>query len=112
MKFLLSRYLDATAWDREPRRHEAFLAAVRGSGELVDQQALADPSTYAVVRVPDGVRQVTEGPYPATGRRLAEYYLVDCESRERALELAALVPGARDDAVEVRPVMSPTGLEM
>ncbi|MEU4575464.1 YciI family protein [Nonomuraea sp. ATR24] len=101
MKFLLSLYADAAG-------HEAFVTAARQAGELVGGHALADPSLSAVVRVVDGVPAVTEGPYAGAGEHVTGQYVVDCESRERALELAALLPGG----VEVRPLMDPAGLEM
>lgn len=109
MKFLLCRYLEPAQW--EPVDDADFVAALRHSGELVDRQAVADPATGAVVRVRGGSPEVLEPP-PGRSRYLAEYYLVDCESRERALELATLVPGGQRGTVEMRPVMTHAGLEM
>ncbi|MGP4016866.1 YciI family protein [Saccharopolyspora sp. 5N708] len=110
MKFLLNVY--AAAQPDAVLDHADFVAAVRESGELVDGQQVADPSTSAVVRVRDGMAMVADGPYLESPVQLAAYYLVDCEDRERALELAATVPAARCDAVEVRPVMLAAGMEM
>lgn len=119
MKFLLNVYTDPVVMAALPRAerdtmvdHADFVAAVRESGELVDSRAVADPSISAVVRVRDGVATVADGPYLESPIQLAAYYLVDCEDRERALELAATIPAARYDAVEVRPVMLATGMEM
>ncbi|MFE3946043.1 YciI family protein [Streptomyces sp. NPDC059118] len=143
MKFLLNVYLDPAdpgapaLWAHaRPAHEEAFARIVGRSGELVDGQAFADPSTNTVVRVRDGVLRVTEGPYPGTaahadshcvaesgshyvaeagGRCVAHarsYYVLDCENLARAVELAALHPAARLDAVEVRPLMAPAGWEM
>ena len=119
MKFLLNLYLNPRVWDAlteeergELLNHEQFVATIRESGELVSNQAIADPSTSAVVRVRDGVAAVTDGPYLQTKECLAGYYLVDCENRDRALELAAMIPGAKFDGVEVRPLMFSGGLEM
>jgi hypothetical protein len=106
VKFLLNVYTDPVL------DHADFVAAVRESGELVDAQAVADPSTCAVVRIRDGVTTVADGPYLESSIQLAAYYLVDCEDRERAVELAATIPAARYDAIEVRPVMLATGMEM
>ncbi len=108
MKFLLSLYPGGAA-DR-PGGHEEFLAAAGREGELVGGYALADPSLSAVVRVRDGVAAVTEGPYPPGREHVRGQYVLDCESRERALELAALLPVG--GAVEVRPLMDPAGMEM
>ena len=65
------------------------------------------------VRVRDGVPVVTDGPFLEAKEYLAGYYLVDCESMERAVELAAMMPEARYEGVEVRPVHGgPAGDEM
>ena len=94
--------------------HGAFIDTIRESGELIITQALADPANSAVVRVRDGVPVVTDGPYLEAKEYLGGYYLVDCESRERALELAALIPDAGIEGlgIEVRPVMFSAGAEM
>jgi hypothetical protein len=72
---------------------------------MVRTDALGDPSQSATVRVRDGVPVVTDGPYVEAKEFLAGYYLVDCESKERAIELAAMIPDAAFNAMEVRPVM-------
>jgi hypothetical protein len=64
------------------------------------------------VRVRDGVPAVTDGPYVEAKEFLAGYYVVECETAERAGELAAQIPDARYTAIEVRPVMDAGGLEM
>jgi hypothetical protein len=91
---------------------DAFLPPRRESGVLVGFVALADPSTSSTVRVRHGAAAVTDGPYVEAEEFLAGYYQVDCETPERAFELAALIPGARLTAVEVRPVMAASGMEM
>ncbi|WP_217708169.1 YciI family protein [Nonomuraea rhodomycinica] len=87
--------------------HGAFMETVRTSGEMVGTVALADPSQSAVVRVRGGVPAVTDGPYLEAKEYLGGYYLVECDSRERALELAALIPdaGVEGVGIEVRPVV-------
>lgn len=94
--------------------HGAFIKIVQESGELIVTQALADPSNSAVVRVRDGVPVVTDGPYLEAKEFLGGYYLLDCASKERAYELAALIPDASIEGmgVEVRPVMFEAGMEM
>jgi hypothetical protein len=64
------------------------------------------------VRVRDGATHVTDGPFVEAKEFLAGYYIVDCETVERANELAARIPDARFTAVEVRPVMESSGMEM
>ena len=91
--------------------HGAFMETITASGEMVGTQALADPSQSAVVRVRDGARTVTDGPFLEAKEYMGGFYLVDCEGPERAYELAALIPDAAIPglAVEVRPVMFTAG---
>ncbi|UVS77557.1 YciI family protein [Actinokineospora sp. UTMC 2448] len=122
MKFLLMLHMNPSAWEAltEDERqavmnaHEGFMAAIRESGEFINTQALADPSTARVVRVRDGVPVVSDGPYIETKEFLAGYYLVDCESQARALELASMIPDAAVPGmgVEVRQIMFDAGMEM
>jgi len=84
----------------------------KDSGELVGFAALADPSNSSTVRVRDGVPAVTDDPYVEAKDFLAGYYVVECETAERAGELAAQIPDAQYTAIEVRPVMDAGGLEM
>ena len=91
---------------------DALMAELTESGEWVGGEALADWSHTRTVRVRDGVPVVTDGPYAEAKEQLAGYCTVDCESPERALEIAARWPDARFWAMEVRPVMDTTGTEM
>ncbi|SEM45937.1 YciI family protein [Nonomuraea pusilla] len=112
MKFLLSLYLEPSALPGEGLDHEEFLAAAGPSGELVGGHVLADPSVGAVTRVRGGAVTVTEGPYLTSADQVACQYVVDCESRERAVELAVLLAAGQAGGVEVRPLMNASGMEM
>jgi hypothetical protein len=105
------RSLPAETMDAIGKGHGEFMETVRASGELIVTQALSDPSTSRVVRVADGKRVVTDGPYLEAKEYLGGYYLVDVENEERALELAAMIPDASIDglAIEVRAVMFSAG---
>ena len=119
MKFLLIMNVNPAVLDaltEEERNeigegHGAFIDAIKKSGEMITTQALADPSQTAVVRVRDGQPVVTDGPFVEAKEYLGGFYLVDCESKERAIELAALIPDAKIEGlgVEVRPVMLSDG---
>jgi hypothetical protein len=89
--------------------HAELIKLTTGTGELVRTDALADPSQSAVVRVRDGAVAVTDGPYIESKEFLAGYYLMDCETRERAIELAAMIPDAGFHMIEVRPLMHEGG---
>ncbi|MFF2555385.1 YciI family protein [Nocardia sp. NPDC058058] len=87
--------------------HGAFMDTIRESGEMLGTAALADVSESVVVSVRNGARTVTDGPYLEAKEYLGGYYLVECESRERALELAGMIPDAKVEGlgIEVRRVV-------
>ncbi|MEU4834049.1 YciI family protein [Streptosporangium sp. NPDC023615] len=119
MKFLLSMHMNPAVWESltEDERneimggHSTFMETVTASGEMIMTQGLADPSQSAVVRVRGGRPVVTDGPYLEAKEYLGGFYLIDCESRERAIELAAVIPdaGVEGMGIEVRPVMFSAG---
>ena len=88
-----------------------FIEALQASGELIVTQALADPSQAAVVSVRNGQPVVSDGPFLEAKEYLGGFYLIDCENKERAIELAAQIPDAAIPGlgVEVRQVMFAAG---
>jgi hypothetical protein len=120
VRYLLMIYMNPTVFETLSEEeqaavmdaHDEFQKPIRESGEMVGFAALADPSNSKTVRVRDDVPAVTDGPYVEAKEFLAGFYVVDCETVERANELAAMIPDARYTAVEVRPVMDEAGLEM
>jgi len=58
------------------------------------------------VRVRDGKRLTTDGPFAETKEQLGGYYLVEARDREEAIAIAAKIPGARFGSIEVRPIMT------
>jgi hypothetical protein len=88
------------------------MAELTESGELVGGEALADPSQGRTVRPHDGVPVATDGPFAEAKEHMGGYLIVDCESIDRATEIATRWPNARFGAMEVRPVMDTAGTEM
>lgn len=82
-------------------------AELAGTGELVSAEALADDSTATVLSLRSGSVVASDGPFAEAKELLAGFYLVDVNSRERAVEIAAKIPELQAGAgsVEVRPVM-------
>jgi hypothetical protein len=93
---------------------DAYMRQFTESGELLLEGgfALADASTGKTVRVRNGVPAITDGPFAEAKEHLAGFYVLDCESLERATEIVQNDPAARFWAVEVRPVMAEAGTEM
>jgi hypothetical protein len=123
MKYLIliyhnpeSRQLWETFSDAERAEGLAAYAALNeqlaASGELVVTEALADPSLTKQVAVRDGQTIATDGPFAEVKEQLAGFYLVDCESIDRAIEIGAGIPEASLALIEVRPTMTYEGLEM
>lgn len=126
----MTRFMILTKYDRsldvpqmsewDPADVEAHLECLRAlnaelaaNGELVEMQALTGPDLAKVVTADGaGAPVITDGPFPEAKELLAGYQMVDVESEERALEIAATVsaapgPGGRPlgQAIEVRQVM-------
>jgi hypothetical protein len=91
---------------------DAIMAELMESGEWIGGEALADASQAKTIRVRDGVAAVTDGPFLEAKEQFAGYCLFECETLERATEIAARWPDARYAAVELRPVMEQSGTEM
>ncbi len=85
---------------------------LNASGEMIISEALADPSLARRVRVAEGQMMTTDGPFAEAKEHLAGFFLVDCESMDRAVEIAGRVPEAAFGLVEVRPVLQLGGADM
>lgn len=75
------------------------------AGALVAGDALQPTATATSVRVRDGQRTTTDGPFAETKEVLGGYYLIDVASLDDALTWAEKCPGATHGTMEVRPVM-------
>ena len=83
----------------------AFTESIQKSGNYVGGEALHPVATATTVRVKDGKKVTTDGPFAETREQLGGYYLVEARDLDAAIEMAARIPGARDGSIEVRPVM-------
>jgi hypothetical protein len=113
MKYLLLIYgnqekwdtISADAWPAEIARYDAYNARYRETGELLGSYGLADAVNAKLVRRVDGAPAVTDGPYLEAKEYLASFWLLDCESEERALQIAADLPHADVHPVELWPIL-------
>ena len=120
MKYVLMIYQNPGAFEALPEEQraglmsefEAFNKEIEASGEFIGGSALAHPDTATTVRGGNGVPATTDGPFAEAKEQLAGYYVVDCESMDRAAEIAARDPASRLWAIEVRAVMHEAGQEM
>ena len=93
------------------RYYNALAEQLAASGELIVTEALADSSLTRRVSVRDGHTLTSDGPFAEAKEQLAGFFLVDCGSVERAVEVAARMPEAELGLVEVRPVLELGGTE-
>jgi hypothetical protein len=123
MKYLILIYSNPAsreAWEgfSETQRAEGLgaYAALNedlvASGEMIVSEALADPSLAKRVPASEGRTMTTDGPFAEAKELLAGFFLIECESMDRAMEIAARVPEAELGLVEVRPTMDLSGFEM
>ncbi|PWK85841.1 YciI family protein [Fulvimonas soli] len=112
MKFLLMIYSDdalldalpAGEFDARMRDCIAHADELRAEGRLLDSQQLHEPAAARTVRVRDGRTLVVDGPFAETKEYLAGFNLIEADSMEEALRMAAEFPWTRTGSIEVRPV--------
>jgi hypothetical protein len=84
-----------------------FTQQIKASGNYVGGNPLQPTPTATSVRVRDGKRLVTDGPFAETREQLGGYYLVEAKDLDEATSIAGRIPSARFGTIEVRPVMMP-----
>jgi hypothetical protein len=83
----------------------AYTEAMDKAGVRKGGEALQPTATATTVRVKDGKKVTTHGPFAETKEQLGGYYLVDCSNLDEAIDWAARCPSARVGSIEVRPIM-------
>ena len=115
MKYMLLIYLDELALS-ETEREECYVEStqlaqqIKSSGQYLATNPLHPTSMATSVRVRDGKRLVTDGPFAETREQLGGYFLIDAKDLDEAIGIAARIPMARKGTVEVRPVIEIPGL--
>ena len=82
-----------------------FTQEIIQKGKFVGGNQLKPIASATTVRVRDGKRVVTDGPFAETKEQLGGYYLVNANDLDEAIALAARIPGARHGSIEVRPIV-------
>jgi len=111
MKYAILIYIDEKAPTGTPAEREAihgeYMALSEAAGKagiLVGGEPLEDSDTATTVRVRDGKRTTTDGPFAETKEVLGGFFLLDVPSIDEALDFAAKLPAARYGSVEVRAI--------
>jgi hypothetical protein len=115
MKYMLLVYLDEQAMTEAEREHCYVESAqltqeLNSAGQYLEASPLHPVATATSVRMRDGKRLVTDGPFAETREQLGGYYLIEASDLDEAIGIAARVPPARFGTVEIRPVMEIEGL--
>ncbi len=115
MKYMLLIYLDEQALNDAERAEcyaesTALAHEIHSQGQYLAANPLYPTSVATSVRVRNGKRLVTDGPFAETREQLGGYFLVDASDLDEAVAIAARIPMARKGTVEVRPVVEIPGL--
>jgi hypothetical protein len=115
MKYMMLIYTDENAWTNEERERcygesTELTHELNDRGQFLGASPLQPVATATSVRVRDGKRLVTDGPFAETREQLGGYFLIDAKDLNEAIAIAARIPGARKGTVEVRPVIELSGL--
>ena len=113
MKYALTIHVDeaqreaASEEDRNAtsQAYGVLTQEMEQKGLMVAGEGLYPTPTATTVRVRDGERNVTDGPFAETKEQLGGFYVIDVKNLDEAIDWAAKIPGAQQGSVEVRPVM-------
>lgn len=110
MQYMLLIYLDEQALS-EPEREQcyqdstAFAHRLEASGQYVSAAPLQPTSTATSLRVRDGKRLITDGPFAETREQLGGFFLINAPDLDHAIDIAARIPAGRWGTVEIRPLV-------
>jgi hypothetical protein len=115
MKYMLMIYLDEQVLS-EDERNQCYMESAQvahdlhSRGKYISASPLHPTSTATSVRIREGKRLVTDGPFAETREQFGGYFLVDADDLDDALRIAGELPGAQLGTVEVRPLIEVPGL--
>jgi hypothetical protein len=115
MKYMLLIYMHEQAMtpaEREQCYGESTQLChdLAAKGQFVAANPLQSVATATSVKIRDGRRLVTDGPFAETREQLGGYFLIDAPDLDNAIAVAARIPGARKGTVEIRPIIEIPGL--
>jgi len=115
MKYMLLIYLGENAMTDTEREHcyvesGQLCHDLQAKGQFLGASPLQPVATATSVRVREGKRLVTDGPFAETREHLGGYFLIEAKDLDEAIAVAGRIPGARKGTVEVRPVLEIPGL--
>ena len=115
MKYMLLIYMQENAMT-DAERAQCYKDSTKlthdlhASGQFLGAGPLQPVATATSLRIRDGKRLVTDGPFAETREQLGGYFLIDAPDLDAALAIAAQVPAAKKGTVEIRPLIELSGL--
>lgn len=115
MKYMMLVYMNEQAMD-DAERQQCYVESARltqdlhAKGQYVAAAPLHPVATATSVRVREGNRLVTDGPFAETREQLGGYYIIEAKDLDEAIAVAARIPPAQKGTIEIRPVMEIPGL--
>src|SRR5262245_6115642 len=114
MQYLLLIYLEESRWeklgDAEQQKiyqqYRDLIGDLQKSGKYLGGHELQPTSTATTVRLRNGKKSVTDGPFAETKEQLGGYFLVEAKDLDEAMAMAARIPSAATGAIEIRPVVA------
>ena len=115
MKYMLLIYMHETAITEDERQacYEESTGLARDlaqAGKFISANPLHPVASATSLRIREGKRLVTDGPFAETREQLGGYFMVDAKDLDEAIAIASRIPGAKKGTVEIRPVMEIPGL--
>jgi hypothetical protein len=115
MKYMLLIYTPESAWTDSDREHcyvesTKLTHELNAKGQYLGAAPLQPVATATSVRIRDGKRFVTDGPFAETHEQLGGFFLVEARDLDEAITIAGRIPSAKKGTVEIRPVIDLAGL--
>lgn len=109
MKYMLLIYGSESCWTEDERRvcmieSMAISEELEKQGKWIASSPLHSVTTATCIRVRDGRKQITDGPFAETTEQLGGYYIIDVDHLDEAIAIAARLPPAKKGTVEIRPL--------
>lgn len=109
MKYMLLIYGAENCWTEDERKacmleSMDICDELAKEGKFIDSSPLFSVSTATSLRIRDGKRQITDGPFAETTEQLGGYYVIDVDNLDEAIAIASRLPPAKKGTVEIRPL--------
>jgi len=110
VKYMLLIYMGENAMDGAEREQcyaesTQLCHELQSKGKFITASPLQPVATATSVRIREGKRLVTDGPFAETREQLGGFYMIDAKNLDEAIEIAARIPPAKKGTVEIRPVI-------